>query len=118
MYRVLLIAFLTATLFLLPRAVAADIAGKWELRGTSASGEEARVRLVITESGGKHSATLQVEGESIPVQGFVVAGDEVTFKIPTDDVTYTVKVTLKNDAAEGTYSASDGRSGKVSGKRI
>ena len=113
MYRLLVLTLLTTAL-----SLAAGIAGKWELRGTSASGEEARVQLLITETDGKHSARLEVEGESVPVQGLTVAGEEVTFKIPTDDATYTVKVTLKNDAAEGTYSASDGRSGKVSGKRI
>ncbi len=113
MYRALLLTLFTTAL-----SLAAGIAGKWELRGSSASGEEARVQLVLTESDGKHSGTLLVEGESVPVQGLTVTGEEVTFKIPTDDTTYTVKVTLKNDAAEGTYSASDGRSGKVSGKRI
>jgi len=113
MYRALLLTLLTTGL-----SLAAGIAGKWELRGTSASGEEARVQLVLTESDGKHSGTLLVEGESVPVQGLTVAGEEVTFKIPTDEATYTVKVTLKNDAAEGTYSVSDGRTGKVSGKRI
>jgi hypothetical protein len=113
MYRTLLIALFTAAL-----SFAADIAGKWELRGTSSGGDEARVQLVITEAGGKYSATLYAEDDSVPVQSLTVNGDEVTFKIPTDEVTYTVKVTLKNGTAEGTYSASDGKSGKVSGKRV
>ena len=60
---------------------------------------------------------MYAEDESVPVQGLTVSGDEVTLKIPTDDVTYTVKLTLKNGTAEGTYSASDGTSGKVSGKK-
>ena len=113
MYRALLIALMTAAL-----SLAADITGKWELRGTSSGGDEARVQLVITESAGKYSATLYAEDDSVPVQGLTVSGDEVTFKIPTDEVTYTVKVTLKAGTAEGTYSASDGKSGKVSGKKV
>lgn len=113
MYRALLLALLTTAL-----SFAADITGKWELRGTSSGGDEARVQLVITEAAGKYSATLYAEDDSVPVQGLMVSGDEVTFKIPTDEVTFTVKVTLKDGAAEGTYSASDGKSGKVSGKRV
>lgn len=113
MYRALLIALFTAAL-----SLGADITGKWELRGNSPSGEESRVELVITESGGKHSATLYAESDSMPVKELTVAGEEVTFKLPTDEATFTVKVTLKNGTAEGTYSASDGRSGKVSGKKL
>ncbi len=113
MYRALLLALLTTAL-----SFAADITGKWELRGTSSGGDEARVQLVITEAAGKYSATLYAEDDSVLVQGLMVSGDEVTFKIPTDEVTFTVKVTLKDGAAEGTYSASDGKSGKVSGKRV
>lgn len=113
MYRAILTVLFTAAL-----SLAADVTGKWELRGTSGSGEEARVQLVITEAAGKYSATLYAEDDSVPVQSLTVTGDEVTFKIPTDEVTYTVKVTLKDGAAEGTYSASDGKSGKVSGKRV
>ncbi len=113
MYRTLLLTLFTAVL-----SFAADITGKWELRGTSSTGDEARVQLVIAESAGKYSATLYAEEDSVPVQGLTVSGDQVSFKIPTDDTTYTVKLTLKDGTAEGTYSASDGTSGKVSGKKV
>ncbi|MCX6606234.1 MAG: hypothetical protein NTV52_21945 [Acidobacteria bacterium] len=112
MFRTIALIFLTAFL-----SLAADLTGKWELRGTSSDGEQTSVQLIVRDSGGTLSAVVNIEGGSIPVKDLTVTGDDVSFKISAEGTTYTLKLVLKDGFLKGTYSGTDGKTGKVDGKK-
>jgi hypothetical protein len=112
MFRTLALFFLTAAL-----SLAADITGKWELLGTGSDGEQSQVQLIIRDSGGKLSGFINVQDASIPTKDFTVSGDEVSFKISAEGTTYSLKLVFKDGNVKGTFSGSDGKTGKVDGKK-
>jgi hypothetical protein len=112
MFRMLILAALSAAL-----SLAADVAGKWELRAVQATGEEMSVQLVIREAEGKLTGTVYAEGEAVPVKSISLAGDDLSFQVQTDEATFTVKLTVSGQTATGSYKGSDGTSGKVSAKK-
>lgn len=112
MFRILILAALSAVL-----SFAADLAGKWELRSVRSTGEELAVQVVFRQVEGKLSGALYVEDESLPLQDVTVNGDDVAFKIQSDEATYTVKVTVSGATMTGGFAGSDGTSGKITGKK-
>ena len=113
MFRTIALIFLTAAL-----SLAADLTGKWDLRGTDTAGDQShQVQLIIRDSGGTLSAVINVEDESIPTKEFTVSGDDVSFKISSEGTTYSLKLLFKNGTVTGTFSGTDGKTGKVDGKK-
>ena len=110
--------FQTIALFFLTTALslAADITGKWDLRGTDTAGDQSQVQLVIRDSGGTLSAVINIEDGSIPAKDFTVAGDDVSFKVSSEGTTYSLKLLFKGGIITGTFSGTDGKTGKVDGK--
>jgi|GEM_PF-1907827 len=111
--------FQTIALFCLTAALslAADITGKWELRGTDADGEQSQVQLIVRDSGGTLSAVVNTDDDSIPTKDFAVSGDDVSFKISAEGTTYSLKLVFKDGMINGTFSGTDGKKGKVEGKK-
>lgn len=112
MFRTIALIFLSASL-----SLAADITGKWDLRGTSSDGEQSQVQLIIRDAGGTLSAVVNIEDGSIPTKDFTVSGDEISFKISAESTTYTLKLLFKDGIITGTFSGTDGKTGKVDGKK-
>ena len=112
MFRTIALIFLSASL-----SLAADITGKWDLRGTDADGDTSQVQLVIRDSAGTLSAVVTTEDGAIPVKDFGVSGDDVTFKVSAEGTTYALKLLFKDGMITGTFSGSDGKTGKVDGKK-
>ncbi len=112
MYRTIVLIFLTAAL-----SLAADITGKWDLRGTDSAGDQSQVQLIIRESSGTLSAVVNIADGSLPAKDFTVAGDDVSFKISSEGTTYSLKLLFKSGIITGTFSGTDGKAGKVDGKK-
>ena len=112
MFRTIALFFLTTAL-----SLAADITGKWDLRGTDSDGESSQVQLVIRDSAGTLSAIVTTEDGAIPVKDFAVSGDDVSFKVSAEGTTYALKLLFKDGMITGTFSGSDGKKGKVDGKK-
>ena len=106
---------LTALFSLL--SFAAEVAGKWEIRAQSSSGENHVAVLEIREDWGSWNAVLIAGDEKVPLKGVTVEGDRVSFQVPTGEGTYTVKAVVKGDRLDGTFTATDGSKGTLSGKR-
>ncbi|MBY0507629.1 MAG: hypothetical protein K2X03_27190 [Bryobacteraceae bacterium] len=98
-------------------AYAAELAGKWEIRAESNDGNKHKVTLVLREDWGSWSGVILTDEEEIRLKGLAVDGDKLTFEVPTEEGTYTVKVVVKGDKLEGTFTAG-GVKGEVKGTRL
>jgi hypothetical protein len=112
--------FRTLVLFFLPAALslAADLTGKWQLRGTDSAGDQTTVQLTIRDSGGTLTAVVNTEDDSFPAKDFTVSGDDVSFKISSEGTTYSLKLVFKEGIITGTFTGTDRKTGKVDGKKI
>lgn len=112
MLRLLLVSALTLTL-----AFAAEVAGKWELKAESSDGQRHAVLLEVREDWGAWNAVIIADDEKIPLKAVAVDGDKITFEVPSEEGTYTVKAVVKGDTMEGTFARSGGVKGTLKGKR-
>lgn len=112
MLRLFLLSAITLTL-----AVAAEVAGKWEIKAETSDGEKHAVLLEIREDWGTWNAVIIADDEKIQLKGVAVDGDNLTFQVPSEDGTYTVKAVVKGDQLEGTFTLSGGGKGTLKGKR-
>jgi hypothetical protein len=93
------------------------IAGRWKAVSKSDSGRQREVFIQIGVRDGRAIGTLDSPEGSVDLTEVKVEGDALSFKIPTDDVTYTVKMTLSDGVLKGNYSATNGESGSVTATR-
>lgn len=112
MLRLLLLSAITLTL-----AFAAEVAGKWEIKAESSDGRQHAVILEVRKDSGTWNAVIIADDEKIPLKGVAVDGDNLTFQVPSEDGTYTVKAVVKGDTMEGTFTLSGGAKGTLKGKR-
>jgi len=96
---------------------AAEVAGKWEIRSQSSDGQKITALLEVREDWGTWNAVLLVEDDKIPLKAVAVEGDKITFQVPTEEGTYTVKASIKGDQMDGIFTATDGTKGTLTGKR-
>ena len=112
MFRFILLLILALTL-----AFGAEVAGKWEIEAESNDGQHHAALLEVREDWGTWNAVLIANDNKIPLKGVTVDGDNLTFQVPSEEGTYTVKAVVKGDRLEGTFATSTGGKGTLSGKR-
>ena len=112
MKKLIILATLTLTL-----SFAAEVAGKWEIRAESSDGQKHVALLEIREDGGTWNGVILADDEKIPLKGVAVDGDNLTFQVPTEEGTYTVKAVVRGDQLEGTFNTTGGGKGTLKGKR-
>jgi hypothetical protein len=98
-------------------APAGSIAGKWKLNGKRAGGGEDNVELELTHDGGKLTGTILAEGARLPIQDVKLEGQELSFRLPTPQGDYTLKLTVGENSMKGTYSSGDGKPGELTATR-
>jgi hypothetical protein len=103
-------------LFCLASALAADVAGTWNVTATTSSGREYKLQLVLKDEGGKLVGTISNEQGSIALEELKVAGDELSYRIPASGGIVT-KLTVAGAAMNGTFTTADGATGKVVASR-
>lgn len=108
--RLLILAMVSLSLW------AADFAGKWKVTSTTTEGEM-QFEMTITEKDGKFSVKLANMDGEFQVKEIEAAGDTLTFSASTPDATYKTKLQFSGGSLEGTFSGTDGISGKVKGSR-
>ena len=97
-------------------ASAGGVLGQWKVQARSASGQEHRLELAVSEEAGKLAAKLIAsDGEVITLQDVRLEGSEFSFKVPVSEGTYSVKMTVTEGAMKGTYSGPE--SGTVTATR-
>lgn len=87
-------------------ALLADVTGKWSGtgKGSTPDGEQnISVSLELTQKGSDVTGTVGAggSGDRVSISGGTVSGDTLTFKVPTDEATYDVTLTIKEDTMTG-----------------
>ena len=98
-------------------APASALAGKWKLNGKRAGGGEDNVELELTDDGGKLTGAILAEGMKLPLQDVKLEGKELSFRLPTPEGEYRLKLTVGENSMKGTYSSGDGKPGEVTATR-
>lgn len=114
MARLLLLTALSSVL-----CFAASVAGKWDITATSENGQQIKANLVLTTEGNQITGTIGTEEGDVPVTEVHFTDPDLSFKIDTEQTSYTVKATVNGDLMKGKYTASSpGASGTFTAVRL
>lgn len=94
----------------------ADVVGRWQVTATNEGGEGAPYTLVVQEKEGTLTGTVTSDRGDATLQDVKFADGKLTFRVPTDDATYEVSLTVSNGTIEGTWKAGTS-GGAVKGKK-
>lgn len=99
-------------------AAANDASGKWRLTAVTGSGNEMKVDVELKQEAGKWAGSLVTQdGMMIPLAEIVVDGPQVSFKVPTDQGSYVLKLVAEGAGMKGSYTSPDGNTGKLTASR-
>jgi hypothetical protein len=112
-----MLRFLLLSLLTLSLAFGAEVAGKWKIHSESSNGQKTDALIELREDWGAWNGVIIVGDDKIPLKAVTVEGDNLTFQVPTDDATYTVKAVVKGEQLEGTFTSTDGGKGTLKGQR-
>ena len=98
-------------------APAGSITGKWKLTGKRANGGEDDVELELKDDGGKLTGVILAQGTEFPIQDVKLEGKQLSFRLPTPQGDYTLKLTIGENSMKGTYSSGDGKPGELTATR-
>jgi hypothetical protein len=98
-------------------APAGSITGKWKLNGKRAGGGEDNVDLELKDDGGKLTGAILTGDMSLPLRDVKLEGKELSFRLPTPEGEYTLKLTVGENSMKGTYSRGDDKPGEVTATR-
>jgi hypothetical protein len=96
---------------------AGSITGKWKLTGKRADGGEDNVDLELKDDGGKLTGAILTGDMSLPLQDVKLEGKELSFRLPTPQGEYTLKLTVGENSMKGTYSRGDTKPGELTATR-
>lgn len=111
-----------ATLFL-SMALAApvfagSVTGKWAVTATDNEGQVHRSEMSLQQVDGALKGELRMGQRSVPLSNVAFLADELTFKMPWQETTLTVKMKLDGDEMKGQVVTAEGDSVPVSAKRM
>lgn len=98
-------------------APAGGITGKWKLNGKRADGGEDNVELELNDDSGKLTGAILAEGTKLPIQDVKLEGKQLSFRLPTPQGDYTLKLTIGENSMKGTYSSGDSKPGELTATR-
>ncbi len=98
-------------------ASAGGITGKWKLNGKRADGTEDNVELELADDGGKLTGAILAQGTKFPIQDAKLEGKQLSFRLPTPEGEYTLKLTIGENSMKGTYSSGDSKPGELTATR-
>lgn len=108
---------LASLLFAILPVAAADFPGTWNVSSQNENGEPIKSQLVLKEEGGTLSAVMLAGERKVPVSKLQRQGDQISFQIPYNDITVTIKLTLQGDTLKGNWSVESGETGPVTAQR-
>jgi hypothetical protein len=101
-----------------PAAAGAGPAGKWKVTAYTDGGREMRLEVDLKEEAGKWTGSLITpDGMTLALNEVAASAQEVSFKIPTEMGTFTIKMALEGEGMKGTYTSPDGANGKLVASR-
>jgi hypothetical protein len=114
MMRFFLLAALSSLL-----CFAANVTGRWDITAKSENGQEIKAYLVLKAEGNQVTGTIGTEEGEVPVTDIHFTDPDLSFKIDTEDASYTVNAKITGDLMKGKYTASSpGLSGTFTAVRV
>jgi hypothetical protein len=104
-------------LFALLPVGAADFPGTWNVSTQNENGEPLKFQMILKEEAGALTGAMQAGERRIPMSKLQRQGDQITFQIPYNDITVTIKLTLQADKLKGSWSVESGETGPVNAER-
>ena len=95
-----------------------NVSGKWKISSTDADGRQMRVTLDLKQDGSKLTGEMTTDnGDVIPIAEGKLEGDQISFKIPTDEGSIAVVGKITNSEVKGTYKTGNGTTGSYTGTK-
>lgn len=95
-----------------------NVSGKWKISSKDAEGREMRVTLDLKQDGAKISGEMTTDnGDVVPISEGKLEGDQISFKIPTDEGSFAVTGKISGSEVKGTYKSPNGSTGNFSGTK-
>ncbi|MBM3811903.1 MAG: hypothetical protein FJW20_09740 [Acidimicrobiia bacterium] len=95
-----------------------SLLGLWNVTAKMSDGMQHTVKLKLEEKDGVLTGALVVpDGPVLPLTSLTKEGDGVSFKVGTEEGSFTVKLAMAGAGMKGTYTRGDGRSGEVEAVR-
>jgi hypothetical protein len=96
---------------------AAEVAGIWKLTTSGRDGGEGSFTLVIKQDGANYSGTISNDEGAIEISNVKLSGDQLTFKVITDDASYEVTGAVDGDSMKGKFTVNQQQGGAFTAKR-
>lgn len=99
-------------------AAAAGLGGRWKVTAVTGSGREMKLEIDLKEDAGKWTGTLITpDGMTLPLTEVAASGQDVSFKIPTEQGTFIIKLSADGAGMKGAYTTPDGQTGPLTATR-
>lgn len=91
--------------------------GKWNLIATTESGREYKLTLTLESNAGVWSGRMENDRGSMPVSELRVDERAVSYQVSAGDAAYHIKLTLIGGAFQGSFTGTNGLTGKITASR-
>lgn len=99
-------------------AAAAGVGGRWKVTAVTGGGREMKFEIELKEDAGKWTGTLITpDGMTLGLTEVAASGQEVSFKIPTEQGTFNIKLSAEGAGMKGAYTTPDGQTGALTATR-
>jgi len=101
-----------------PAASAGGVAGRWKVTATTGGGREMKIDIDLKQDGGKWTGSLITpDGMTLGLTEIAATAQDVSFKIPTEQGSFVIKLALEGAGMKGTYTSPDGATGPLTATR-
>ena len=98
-------------------ALAADVAGKWNLTAKDPDDVSIKAELSIEQKGGQWYGSIKGPEGSVTLRNIKVDGSTVSFDLDYAGAAVKIKMKLEGNTLKGTYTADEGSTGPVEATR-
>jgi len=100
-------------------AAAAAPAGRWKIQTKTADGNPITYTLDVKEDGsGFRGQIANPNDDVVPITEAKLDGAVLTFKVPVDEGSFEVSMTIDGDSAKGAYKTPQGQKGEFTAARL
>ena len=102
-----------------PASASATAAGRWKLQAKSPDGGATTYTLEVKEDAGTWRGQIITANDDVaPITEAKLAGADFSFKVPVDEGTFEVSMTIEGDSAKGAYKTPQGQKGEFTAARV
>jgi hypothetical protein len=97
---------------------ATGVGGRWKVTAVTGNGREMKLEIDLKDDAGKWTGTLITpDGMTLPLAEVTASAEDVSFKIPTEQGTFVIKLSAAGAGMKGAYTTPDGQTGPLTATR-